>query len=36
MVSIMRSGKLITGRFRIRGKIRLRVEVDSVEGRGDY
>ena len=36
MVLIRRLGKEITGRFRCQGKIRLRVEVAGIEGRGAY
>ena len=36
MVLIRRSGKAITGIFQCQGKIRLRVEVTSIEGMGAY
>ena len=36
MVLISIPGKEITGRFWSQGKIRLRVEVAAIEGRGSY
>ena len=36
MVLIGRLGETITGKIWRQGNIGLRVEVDSVEGRGDY
>ena len=35
MVYIRRSGKKIIGRIRRQGRIRFRVEVDVIDGRGD-
>ena len=36
IVSVRRLGKAIIGRFWRQGNIRLRFEVDDIEGRGDY
>ena len=36
MVSITHSGNIITGSIWSQGRIRFRVEVDFIEGRGDY
>ena len=36
MLSIRRSGKAISGIFWRQEKIWLRVEMDDIEGRGDY